>query len=78
MKKYLLTTPLFILGLTLSVTPSAFADDQGYAPGYYMTPQAYYGQRTDYRSRDEHRYRDGERHREDRQQGRRDYHRGDH
>lgn len=81
MKNHLLITPLFLLGLTFSVTPSAFADNQNYAPGYYMTPQTYYGQRSDYRSRDEHRYRDGEQHREDRRQEehrRRYYHRGDH
>lgn len=80
MKKHLLITPLFLLGLTFPVAHSAFADNRDYASGYYMTPPVYYGQRSDYRYRDEHRYRNGDRHREDRRQehGRRYYHRGDH
>ncbi len=79
MKKHLLTTPLFLLGLAFSVTHNAFADGRDYASGYYRAPQGYHDQRSDYRYRDEHRYREEERHREDRRREgeHRDYHRGD-
>ena len=79
MKKYLLTTPLFLLGLAFSVTHNAFADGRDYASGYYRAPQGYHDQRSDYRYRDEQRYREEERHREDRRREdeHRDYHRGD-